>query len=220
MQKIWALSFNGRKEYTDMEVVNGLQQRERKVEEWFYRTAKRYFDTYFNEVFFDQDQKQEIFQTAFLKLWTEIQNGKITIIADAMCRQQRDGEYLPMNCKLTTFLFTFAKNEYREMVRSAHLTSTEEVLDTQEHGDVMAVFVDEEDIDAQKSRIVDDCLQMMSPSCLELLTLFYYENKSLDEILELRKDKNSSKDGLKTAKNKCMNTLRSKVTMEYQRMCV
>lgn len=220
MRKIWALPFSERKEYTDMEVVNGLQQRERKVEEWFYRTAKRYFDTHFNEVFFDQDQKQEIFQTAFLKLWTEIQNGKIALINDAMCRQQRNGEYLPMNCKLTTFLFTFAKNEYREIVRNTHLTSTEEALDTIEHGEVMAVFVDEEDMDAQKSRIVDDCLQMMSPGCLELLTLFYYENKSLDEILQLRKDKNSSKDGLKTAKNKCMNTLRSKVTMEYQRMCV
>lgn len=220
MRKIWALPFSERKEYTDMEVVNGLQQRERKVEEWFYRTAKRYFDTHFNDVFFDEDQKQEIFQTAFLKLWTEIENGKISIMDDMMCRQQRNGEYLPMNCKLTTFLFTFAKNEYRELVRSTHLTSTVEVLDTQEHGDVMAVFMDEEDIDAQKSRIVDDCLQMMSPSCLELLTLFYYENKSLDEILVLRKDKNSSKDGLKTAKNKCMNTLRSKVTMEYQRMCV
>ena len=220
MQKMWILPFKGKKEYTDMEVVNGLQQREQKVEEWFYRTSKRYFDTHFHEVFFDEDQKQEIFQTAFLKLWTEIQNGKITIVDETMCRQQRNGEYLPMNCKLTTFLFTFAKNEYREVVRNAHLTFTEEALDIQEYSNVMAVFVDEEDIDAQKSRIVDDCLQEMSPNCLELLTLFYYENKSLDEILELRKDKNSSKDGLKTAKNKCMNTLRSKVTTEYLRMCV
>lgn len=220
MRKIWALPFSERKEYTDMEVVNGLQQRERRVEEWFYRTAKRYFDAHFNEVFFDQDQKQEIFQIAFLKLWTEIQNGKITLINDAMCRQQRNGEYLPMHCKLTTFLFTFAKNEYREIVRNTHLTSTEKALDTIEYGEVMAAFVDEEDMDALKSRIVDECIQTMSPGCLELLTLFYYENKSLDEILQLRKDKNSSKDGLKTAKNKCMNTLRSRVAMEYQRMCV
>lgn len=220
MQKMWILPFKGKKEYADMEVVNGLQQRERKVEEWFYRTSKRYFDTHFHETFFDEDQKQEIFQTAFLKLWTEIQNGKITIVDETMCRQQRNGEYLPMNCKLTTFLFTFAKNEYREVVRNAHLTFSEETLDVQEYSDAMTVFVDEEDIDAQKSRIVDDCLQEMSPNCLELLTLFYYENRSLDEILELRKDKNSSKDGLKTAKNKCMNTLRSKVTTEYLRMCV
>lgn len=220
MQKMWILPFKGKKEYTDMEVVNGLQQRERKVEEWFYRMSKRYFDTHFHEMFFDEDQKQEIFQMAFIKLWTEIENGKITIVDETMCRQQRNGEYLPMNCKLTTFLFTFAKNEYREVVRNAHLTFTEEALDVQEYSNVMAVFVDEEDIDAQKSRIVDDCLQEMSPNCLELLTLFYYENKSLDEILELRKDKNSSKDGLKTAKNKCMNTLRNKVTTEYQRMCV
>lgn len=220
MQKMWVLPINGKREYTDWEVVNGLQQRERKVEEWFYRTTKRYFDTHFNEVFFDQDQKQEIFQTAFLKLWMEIQNGKISIVGDAICRQQRNGQYLPMNCKLTSFLFTFAKNEYRELVRSAQLTSMIEVLDSEEYADEVAVFVEEEDIEALKRRIVDDCMQKMSPRCLELLTLFYYENKSLDEILELRKDKNSSKDGLKTAKNKCMNTLRSKVAAEYQRMCV
>ena len=220
MQKNWTLPFNGKKEYTDWEVVNGLQQRERKVEEWFYRTTKRYFNAHFNEVFFDEDQKQEIFQTAFLKLWTEIQNGKISIVGDAICRQQRNGEYLPMNCKLTTFLFTFAKNEYRELVRSAHLTSMVEMLDSEEYADEVAVFVEEEDIDALKRRIVDDCMQKMSPRCLELLTLFYYENKSLDEILEQRKDKNSSKDGLKTAKNKCMNTLRSKVAAECQRLCV
>lgn len=220
MQKMWILPFKEKKEYTDMEVVNGLQQRVRKVEEWFYRTAKRYYDTHFNEVFFDLDQKQEIFQTAFLKLWTEIQNRKIIITNGIMYRQQRSGEYLPMNCKLMTFLFTFAKNEYREVVRNAHLNFTEEVLDTQEYGNVMAVFVDEDDIDAQKNRIIDDCLQELSPNCLELLTLFYYENKSLDEIMELRREKNSSKDGLKTAKNKCLNTLRNKVTIEYQRMCV
>lgn len=220
MQKNWTLPFNGKKEYTDWEVVNGLQQRERKVEEWFYRTTKRYFNAHFNEVFFDEDQKQEIFQTAFLKLWTEIQNGKISIVGDAICRQQRNGEYLPMNCKLTTFLFTFAKNEYRELVRSVHLTSMVEMLDSEEYADEVAVFVEEEDIDALKRRIVDDCMQKMSPRCLELLTLFYYENKSLDEILEQRKDKNSSKDGLKTAKNKCMNTLRSKVAAECQRLCV
>ena len=97
MQKMWVLPINGKREYADWEVVNGLQQRERKVEEWFYRTTKRYFDTHFNEVFFDQDQKQEIFQTAFLKLWMEIQNGKISIVGDAICRQQRNGQYLPMN---------------------------------------------------------------------------------------------------------------------------
>lgn len=218
MQKIWHLSF--KKDYTDMEVVNGLQNRERKVEEWFYRTSKQYFDSHFNEVFFDQDQKQEIFQTAFLKLWTEIENGKITVIDNVICRQQLNGEYQPMTCKLTTFLMTFAKNEYRELVRSEQLSSMLEFHDTQDYGDSIAIFEDEDNIYAQKNRIVDDCLQEMSPRCLELLTLFYFENKSLDEILELRSDRNSSKDGLKTAKNKCMSTLRNKVFAEYKRMCL
>ena len=47
--------------------------------------------------------------------------------------------------------------------------------------------------------------------------MFYYEGKSLDEILMLRSDRSSSKNGLKTAKNKCMNTLRSMATEEFRK---
>ncbi len=57
--------------YSDTEVVEGLQHSDRRVEEWFYNTTRRYFNEHFNEVFFDKDKKQEIFQMAFLKLWTE-----------------------------------------------------------------------------------------------------------------------------------------------------
>ena len=38
---------------------------------------------------------------------------------------------------------------------------------------------------------------------------------SLDEILVARSGTNSSKDGLKSAKNKCLNTLKTKVKEEF-----
>lgn len=204
-----------------MEVISGLQRQDRKVEEWFYKSAKRYFEAHFNEVFFDKDKKQEIFQTAFLKLWTEIQNEKITLYHGTICRQQRNGEYQPMTCRLTTFLMTFSKNEYREMVRTEHLVLVDDWIDKSDMTSATVVtFEQEEDVETQKNRIVDDCLQMMSPRCVELLTWFYYENKSLDEIMNLRKDGTYSKDGLKTAKNKCMTKLRLKVMEECKRFAL
>lgn len=211
MLKILSLTTGKRRTtYSDAEVVEGLQRRDGRTEEWFYNTTKRYFDDHFGEVFFDKDKKQEIFQMAFLKLWTEISNGKITLIGEAVCRQQKDGGYKSMTCRLTTFLMTFATNEYRELVRTNRLDTYAEVYENVSAADMVDWTPQDENPEARKSRIVDDCIQQMSPRCIEILTLFYYHGKSLDEILKMRQDKGTSKNGLKTAKNKCMNTLRAK----------
>lgn len=207
-----------RKAYSDIEVVNGLQERNGRVEEWFYNAAKRYFDKCFNEVFFNSDCREEIFQSAFIKLWTEIENGRIKVDGNVLCRQQRGGEYMPMTCNLTTFLMAFAKTEYRELVRNVREESFDEFYDSAQHESIFAFDAGESDADEMKSRIVDECIQLMSPACIDIITQFYYHGKSLDEIMETRGGRNSSKDGLKTAKNKCMSTLRERVLKEY-RMC-
>lgn len=203
----------------DNDIIAGIQSRNRKVETEFYNSAKRYFDEHFNDVFFDKDKKQEIFQMAFLKLWTEIENGKITVHDNIVCRQQRNGEFLPMTCQLNTFLMTFAKNEYRELVRTNHLDTYADVFENVNTSEMNTETISwEEDIETVKNRIIDECIESMSPRCIEVLTLFYYKGMSLDEILEVRQDKNTSKNGLKTAKNKCMNTLRTKALEEFRQL--
>lgn len=202
--------------FADAQVVEGLGRKNKKIEEWFYRTAKRYYDEHFNDVFFDKDGKQEIFQEAFLKIWMEIDNGKITVRDGKVCRQQSSGAFSPMTCSLTTFLMTFAKNENREKVRSNHLTYCAEIYDDSSNSTVATTEFDiEEDAATMKNRIVDDCIQKMPPRCKEILTLFYYQGKSLDEIMELRGEKNTSKNGLKSAKSKCMNTLRDRIAEQF-----
>lgn len=199
-----------RKVCSDVEVVDGLASHNSRVEEWFYASAKRYFNEHFREVFFDLDRKQEIFQTAFLKIWTEIENGRIAVKDGVLVRRQTDGTITPMTCSLNTFVMAYAKNEYRELVRNVKECSYDELIETGQMATPSAESVDDDD-EEFKNRIVDECIQQISPSCADILTMFYYEGKSLDEILELRKDKNSSKNGLKTAKNKCMNTLRDMI---------
>ena len=217
MNRTVELRIGRRQSYDDAEVVRGLRQHSGRTEEWFYRKARTYFNQHFREVFFDQDRKQEIFQSAFLKLWTEIDNGTITAEDDGTVeRRQRNGEMVPMTCSLTTFLMAFAKNEYREMVRSNKLDCYAEIYDTPEQAEVQQMYGDENGEEI-RNRIVDDCIQRISPRCAEILTMFYYEEKSLDEILAARQETNSSKNGLKTAKNKCMNTLRSLCNEEFRK---
>lgn len=217
MNRTVELRIGRRQSYDDAEVVRGLRLHSGRMEEWFYRKARTYFNQHFREVFFDQDRKQEIFQSAFLKLWTEIDNGTITAGDDGTVeRMQRNGEMVPMTCSLTTFLMAFAKNEYREMVRSNKLDCYAEIYDTPEQAEVQQMYGDESG-DEARNRIVDDCIQRISPRCAEILTMFYYEEKTLDEILAARHETNSSKNGLKTAKNKCMNTLRSLCNEEFRK---
>lgn len=217
MNRTVELRIGRRQSYDDAEVVRGLRQHSGRMEEWFYRKARTYFNQHFREVFFDEDRKQEIFQSAFLKLWTEIDNGTITAEDDGTVeRRQRNGEMVPMTCSLTTFLMAFAKNEYREMVRSNKLDCYAEIYDTPEQAEMQQMYGDENGEEI-RNRIVDDCIQRISPRCAEILTMFYYEEKTLDEILAARHETNSSKNGLKTAKNKCMNTLRSLCNEEFRK---
>lgn len=217
MNRTVELRIGRRQSYDDAEVVRGLRLHSGRMEEWFYRKARTYFNQHFREVFFDEDRKQEIFQSAFLKLWTEIDNGTITAGDDGTVeRRQRNGEMVPMTCSLTTFLMAFAKNEYREMVRSNKFDCYAEIYDTLEQAEVQQMYGDENG-DEIRNRIVDDCIQRISPRCAEILTMFYHEEKTLDEILAARHETNSSKNGLKTAKNKCMNTLRSLCNEEFRR---
>lgn len=202
---------------TDKEVVMGLSKRERSVEEWFYRSARRYFNEHFNQIFFDADSKQEIFQQSFLKLWMEIDNGRIRLIDNTICRQQANGQYLAMTCSLTTFLISFARTEYREMVRNKKEDNWPELPDTINHQEPHALPM-EDSVEEIKNRVVDSCIQQMPPRCLDILTMFYYKGMNLDQILEARQEHNSSKNGLKTAKNKCMNTLREKIAAEFEKL--
>ena len=48
--------------------------------------------------------------------------------------------------------------------------------------------------------------------------MFYYDGLSLDEIMEARGEKNISKNGLKTAKYKCMENLKAKVKNSFARL--
>ena len=66
----------------------------------------------------------------------------------------------------------------------------------------------------EKDRIVSQCLLALPKSCLEILTLFYYERKSLEEILAARPE-NNTYNGLKTRKSKCISNLKKHITKSF-----
>ena len=80
-----------RRNHIDAEVVEGIWRHDKYMEEWFYASARSYFDRHFKDLFFDKDRKQEIFQTAFLKIWTEMTNGTISVSDGNVMRRRHTG---------------------------------------------------------------------------------------------------------------------------------
>lgn len=212
MQGFMHNPFARRRKMSDLEIVAGIQAHDPKAEECFFKMLSDYFDRHFNELFFDRDSREEIFQTSIIKIWTEIENKTIKVIDNIICRRQRDGGYRRMTCSLTTFGMAFAKNDFRELLRNYKEDNFEDNF----AGTFPDVAIDEEDDEEFRIQVVDECIQSMSPNCRDILTLFYYKHMSLDEIMAARNEKNSSKDGLKTAKNKCMTTLRQRVNQKLK----
>lgn len=113
-----------------------------------------------------------------------------------------------MSASLKTYLLSIAKYKNYELIREEDVYVPEQTN--------VADREDERPEEFTSEWIVEMCVNALPPRCKEILTLFYYENKSLDEILEIRHE-NQSKDGLKSGKSKCMKSLKERISAEFER---
>ena len=110
-----------------------------------------------------------------------------------------------------------AKNDYRDWLRSERITLEEDYESVAHSVEIRTAVFQDDNTESLRERIVADCVFELPLRCKEILTMFYYDGMSLDEILRARGEKNISKNGLKTGKYKCMEYLKSKVREQYDR---
>lgn len=196
---------------SDLEIIKGLQVCDKKIEESFYLSCRRYFIArrfgVLAAVHTGAREPQDLFQDSFLKLWQEIQARRIFVCDNYTWRIDKEGVGRRMSATLKTYLMAIAKYKNYENIRE------EEIYENNESFGVD--IIDEEPEDDLIRWIVTRCVNQLPDRCKEILTLFYYENKSLDEILAIRKE-NQSKDGLKTGKSKCVKNLRDKISRDLE----
>ena len=200
-----------KREYSDAEVIEGLQNYNRDVERNFFRSCKAYFEERYNGVMVlskGTRDEEDLFQDSFLKLWQEIQSRRIYIRDNYAWRTDKTGTNRRMSASLKTYLMAIAKYKNYEMIR-------EDEIYVPEQSDA-ADRLEEEPEEYTAEWIVEQCVNDLPPRCKDILTLFYYEGKSLDEILSIRNE-NQSKDGLKTGKSKCMKTLKTRIVEQFNR---
>ena len=156
----------------------------------------------------------EICQESFIKLWENIENRKIYVEDGAL--KGKGG--LPFKSTLTTYFMGIAKLKYKEWTRQHSIginAEEEERRRKSKDAEIYKEMLYDEGENAMLE-IISDCISHMSERCREILTLFYYNEKSLDDIL-IEVPTYKSKNALKTEKYKCMENLRKSANEIYRR---
>lgn len=203
------------KTYSDTAYVEGVFRRDPMMERALHYYCKRYFDENYKGVFFvGNEHKDEIFQEAFITLWEKIMNKKIYVEDGEL--KGKDGD--AFSGKLTTFFMSIARLKYLEWARENLHRYTDEKEERRRREQEMELFKTllYDSDDETMLEIIADCISKMSKQCNQILTMFYYEEKTLDDIMvELRTFE--SKNALKTRKYKCMEELRKSAKSIYRR---
>lgn len=206
--------------YSDAAYVEGVAKHDSIMERELYLHCRKYFFESYRSVFFcSEDNAQDIFQDAFITLWTKIENRKI-YAEDGVLKNVCG---TPFTSSLQTYFMSLAKFKFMEFARNNTLcleldeeeNRMKELLQDTVEDSPMSEWLYDDPSNTMLETIAQ-CISVMSPRCNEILTKFYYEEKSLDDILtELPSFTN--KDALKTQKYKCMETLRTNAQAIYKR---
>lgn len=203
------------KKYSDKSYIQGLQQRDKLIEQACYDYLRKYFEQNYRGLFFIEDeQKNEIFQESYITFWQNVENRKIYVEDDVL--KGRDGS--EFRCSLTTYFMGIARLKYLEWTRQnkshGNIDDDERYIYGNAEELYTEILYDMED--TSMTDIISDCISRLSTGCTQIMTLFYYKEKSLDEIM-IEVPTYKSKDALKTAKYKCMQNLKKCATSTYER---
>lgn len=202
-----------RKSYTDTQIVEAYQSGDKKIQQFWYDKCRSQFgkgtSNYGGLTDYDRD---DLFQDSFIILWEKMESHQIYILDGTIHVTSKKGDSeIP---DMLGYFMRIVKNKYLEMFHSGKYVMPLNDVVTSSNEDFFTELYWDEDPDIEKDRIVSRCLLSLPKSCLEILTMFYYEKKSLEQILEERPE-NNSYDGLKSRKSKCMTNLKKRITESF-----
>lgn len=202
-----------RKAFSDIQIVEAYKSGDKKIQQFWYDKCRSQFgkgtSNYGGLTDYDRD---DLFQDSFIILWEKMESHQLYIHDGCVHVTSKKGDNVVPD--LLGYFMRIVKNKYLEMFHSGkYVIPINEVI-TSSNDDFFEELYWDEDPDVEKDRIVSKCLLSLPKSCLEILTMFYYEKKSLEQILEERPE-NSSYDGLKSRKSKCMTNLKKRITESF-----
>jgi len=130
----------------------------------------------------------------------------------ALLNNVRAGKYTPTDsASLKTYFFSICKNKWRDYYKKKKSPLFASLLDGLADSDLEALHYAEfdEDLLNERQKMVAEIFSQASDKCHKILSYFYYDNLSHEEIAERMgyEGPNTSKE----QKKRCMNKIRSSV---------
>lgn len=182
---------------TDETIKEYLKSNEDRSLLKLYDFYKNDFVHYIRRYGLSHDQILDIYQDAFIALRENARKGKLDVLGSSV----------------KTYFFAIGKYmAFHQMKEDKKLL----VVDSLDEFDFSDYFI-ESDLDELREssiRNIQSAMAHLGGKCKELLTLFYYEERKLDEIVELMKYQN--KDVAKSQKSRCIKSLKELVKYNAQ----
>lgn len=192
---------------SDAEFVEGLRCGDREMQMRLYERCLRQFrkgTAAYSGL--SAGEKDDVFQDSFILLWNKVLSGGMYVRDGKVLVMRRDG--LSEVPDLMGYFMRIVKNLCLERLREKG--RLEEIGSWREAEADDAELCWDEDPAMRRKMVVRRCVMGLPSRCREILAMFYYKNMSLEQILASRRE-NSSYDGLKTGKSKCMKILKARI---------
>ncbi|MEM6829666.1 MAG: sigma-70 family RNA polymerase sigma factor [Bacteroidota bacterium] len=133
-----------------------------------------------------EEEAKDVYQEALLAFWQKASSGKLVLTS-----------------KISTYLYSICLNQWRKELDRKSRMSGEEV-DGEEY---------QTHEEKERFRIVRECIEELGDVCRDVLTYYYFDGLSMQEIAKKMNFANT--DTAKTKKYKCKKKLDSLIKSRY-----
>src|SRR6185437_14708871 len=170
----------------DSEIVEKIKRGDETALDYLYKKNYKMMVKMIVKNNGSEDEAKDIYQDALIVVWQKVQ-----------------GHDFALTSKLSTFLYSICQNLWRKELERKARHSNEEVNKSE-------IF----DIDRkERIEIVNKCIEDMGDTCRKILTYYYFDNLSMNDIADKMGFANA--DTAKTKKYKCKQELDKKIKSLY-----
>jgi len=180
--------------HDDARILDLIRRGDEEALVTLYHANKRAVSAYVSRNSGTQDDAEDMLQEALVTLWERVRSGRFTYSA-----------------QLSTFIFATVKNMWlRRLAHHRKETPMDIDEDASANGDPSPL---DSLIESERTMLVRDALEKLGEPCRQLLLLFYWEERSMNEIARVMGFANA--DTVKSKKYQCKKAL-EKLIYQYR----
>lgn len=170
----------------EQQIIAAIKRQDDRVLWEVYSSQKAYFISFFSTYNLSSEDLLDLYQDSIIAFCENVRKGKLDDL------KANIGTYLIGIGKYK--LYAFYKKQGKDNSLLAEFTHH------------LTLDLDEEPEMDDRIRAIQHAFDQLGARCKQILTLFYYENKKLDDIQELLQL--GSKDVLKSQKSRCIKQIK------------